>query len=99
MRAQLPDPVGDDRRAVVRAGARLWMELRGTRPQLREVETLDSAVVQRGVRDALAAARRDREAVVLRGHEHAARAVVEHRMVGAAMPERELEGLVSGRQG
>src|SRR5947209_348128 len=72
MRAQLLDPVGDDRRAVVRAGTGLGVELRGARPELREVQTLDGAVVQGGVRHAVTVTRRDREAVVLRRHEHPA---------------------------
>ena len=40
----------------------------------------------------------DGEAVVLARHQHAARALVEHRVVGAAMAEGELEGLVPGRE-
>src|SRR5690349_17642115 len=73
------------------------MELRRARAELRVVETLDRPVVERAVRDARLVAGCDREAVVLRGDEHLARAVVEHRMVRAAMTERQLEGLLAGR--
>src|SRR5438477_10892770 len=96
--SKLLDPDRDDRSAVVRPRARLGMELRRARTQLRVVQAFDGAVVERGVRDAVALARRDRESVVLRGDEHAARLVVDDGMVRAAMAERELERLVSGRE-
>src|SRR5690348_1286113 len=87
---QLLDEAADDRRRVVRPGRRLRMELRRACPQLRVVEPLDRAVVQRAVRDAGLVAGRDGEAVVLRGHENAPGAVVEHRVVRTAVAEREL---------
>src|SRR4051812_35786876 len=40
----------------------------------------------------------DREAMVLARDEDAVRTHVEHRVVGAAVPERELEGLEAGRE-
>src|SRR5439155_13815450 len=66
--------------------------------QPREVESLDGAIVERDVRDLLGRARLDREAVVLARHEDAVGALVEHRMVRAAVPERKLVGLVTGRE-
>ena len=42
---------------------------------------------------------RDREAVVLRRHEHAAGLPLEHRMVRATVAERELVRLMTGRAG
>src|SRR5256714_13590017 len=96
--AQLLDPLGDDRRAVVWTRARLRMELRRARAQLRVVEPLDRAVVERDVCHALVVARRDGEAVVLGGHEHARSAAIEDGMVCAAGPERVLERLSTGRE-
>ena len=59
-------------------------------------EALAGAVVQRDVRDV--AVRDHREAVVLDGDEHAAGRDVAHRVVRAAMAERQLEGLVAERE-
>ena len=53
-------------------GPGLRVELHRVRAQLGEVEALDGAVVERDVRRLLGVARRDREAVVLDRHEHAA---------------------------
>src|SRR5690242_13597218 len=89
--SELLDPLRNNRGAVVWSRARLGVELRRTCTQLRVVEPLDRAVVERDVRHALVVARRDREAVVLRGDEHAAAATVENRVIRAAVPERELE--------
>src|SRR5262245_46163117 len=96
--SQLLDPLGDDRCTVMRPRARFGVELRRARAQLRVVEALDGAVVQRGVGNALAVPRGDREAMVLRRDQNAASRVVDDRVVCAAMSERKLEGLASGRQ-
>src|SRR3954451_7070545 len=87
----LLDPATEDRPRVVRARARLGMELHRARPQLRIRKPFHGAVVQRLVSRAAVVTRRDREAVVLARHEHAAGLAGEDRMVAAAMPERELE--------
>src|SRR5690349_11336018 len=95
---QLLEPRAHDRRAVVRPRARLGVELRRARAELRERKTLDGAVVQRDMRRFASVVRRDRKAVVLRSHEDAAAEPFEHRMVRAAVTERQLEGLVPGRE-
>src|SRR5436305_14355941 len=74
------------------------MELRRARAQLGVRETFDRAVVERAVRDAALVTRRDCETVVLRRDDHAAAAMVDHRMVRAAVPERQLERLLGGRE-
>src|SRR5262249_53777487 len=86
-RSQLLGPLRDDRCTVMGPGARLGVELRRASPQLRVVEALDRAVVQRRVRDALAVAGSNREAVVLRRDENATGHVVDDRMVCAAVSE------------
>src|SRR5690348_5082781 len=88
---QLLHPFGDDRRAVVRAWARLGMELRRARAQLRVVEPLDRAVVERDRRHAAGAAQGDGVALVLRGDEHSAAAAIEYRVIRTAVAERKLE--------
>src|SRR5689334_1686345 len=91
--AHLLDPAVEDRPGIVRARAGLGMELDGAGAQLREVEPLDRPVVERDVGRLAALTGRDGEAVVLAGDEHAAAGALEHRVVGAAMAELELEGL------
>src|SRR5688572_10584999 len=93
----LLDPFGDLRPGVVRARAGFRMELERARMLLRQGQALDGAVVERNVRD-LGAVPAYREAVVLARDEDAARRELEHRMVGAAVAERELEGLQAGRE-
>ena len=61
-------------------------------------EALDGAVVERDVADLGRVARRDREAVVLRGDEDALRAGDADGVVGAAVAERELERLQAKRE-
>src|SRR3954465_13143820 len=85
----LVDPALEERPGVVRPRPRLRVELHGARARLRHREALDGAVVERDVSRLAALARRDREAVVLRSDEHAAARAFEHRMVGAAVAERQ----------
>ena len=87
---KLLDEALENRPRVVRAWPGLGVELHGARAQLGEVEALDGAVVQRDVRRLRALGRLDREAVVLARDEHAARLALEHRMVRAAVAERQL---------
>ena len=61
-------------------------------------EPLDGAVVERDVADLGVIARRDGEAVVLSGDEDALRARDADGVVGAAVAERELEGLQPERE-
>src|SRR3954464_10349067 len=58
----LLDPLAEQRPRVVRARPRCGMELHRARRQLREVEPLDGAVVERDVRGASLRRRSDREA-------------------------------------
>src|SRR5206468_5846580 len=74
------------------------VELRGARPKLGILEALDRPVVERAVRDARLVARCDREPVVLRRDENLAAAVVEHRMVRAAVAEGQLVRLLLRRE-
>src|SRR5919198_5678732 len=87
----LLDPGREQWPRVVRARARLGMELHRAGSKLREVEPLDGAVVERNVRGFLRGRGSDRKAVVLARDEDAVRALVEHRVVRAAVAERELE--------
>ena len=88
----------EDRPGVVRARAGLGVELHRARTQLREVEALDRPVVEGDVRGLVGVRGLDREAVVLARHEHPPAAPLEHRVVRAAVAERELERPVSGRE-
>src|SRR5262245_13188399 len=72
------------------------MELDGAGVFQREVEPFDGAVVQGRVRRLPRLGRRDGEAVVLAGDEHAAARALDDGMVRAAVTERQLERLVSG---
>src|SRR5581483_7316431 len=90
IRGDLLDPGLEERPGVVRARAGLRMELERARPQLRQLEPLDGAVVEGDVRRLGGLARADREAVVLARDEHAAGLPLEDGMVGAAVAEREL---------
>src|SRR6187200_3452498 len=94
----LLDPALEDRPRVVRAGARFRVELNRARAELRIREPLDRAVVQRLMCRAKVVRRRDGEAVVLTRHEDTARRTLEHRMVAAPVPERELERREAGRE-
>ena len=74
------------------------MELRRPRTLAWKVEALDRAVVERHVRSLALLRRLDREAVVLGRNKHAAGCALEHRMVRAAVTERQLVRLHSGRE-
>src|SRR5258708_5391778 len=93
---ELLDEVADDRPGVVRTRPGFGMELRGPRMLLREIEPFDGAVVERNVRRLALLGSLDGEAVVLRRDEHAPGRTLEHRMVRAAMPERQLVRLHPG---
>src|SRR5579859_6772444 len=99
LRGKLVHPLLDERPGVVRAGAGFGMELKRTRAQLRELEALDRAVVERYVRRLRRLARFDGKAVVLARDKDATGSSFQHRMVRAAMAERELVRLVAGRLG
>src|SRR5215204_1961152 len=86
----LPDEGLEQRPRVVRTGRRLWVELHRAGALRGQLEPLHRAVVERLVRDVAAVARLHREAVVLARDEHPAGRTLEHRMVGAAVAEREL---------
>src|SRR5918995_2941851 len=86
----LVDPALDDRPGVVRTGACLRVELHRARAEVREVEALDRAVVERDVGHRRRIARVDAEAVVLRRHEDATRRALEDGMVRSSMTEAEL---------
>src|SRR3954449_2008053 len=89
----LLDPAVDERIRVVRSRPGLGVELDRARAQLRQRQPLDRLVVERDVRHLRVLLRADREAVVLARDEHPAARPLEHRMVDAAMAERELERL------
>ena len=76
---------------VVRPGPRLGMELHRARAQLREGEPLDGAVVERDVRRLGRLGGVDAKPWFCARDEHAARRALEHRMVRAAVAERQLE--------
>ena len=91
------DELGQLLARVVRPGRRLGVELHAPDRAASQAQALDRAVVERAVRDlerAVAVGRRlDGEAVVLARHEHAAGGRLVDRVVGAAVPERQLERL------
>src|SRR6476646_2339943 len=91
-KARLLDPAGEDRPGVVRARTGLGVELHGPGSKLGIGEALDRAVVERFVCRRTIVGRADGEAVVLARDEHTPRLALEHRMVRAAMAERQLEG-------
>src|SRR5262249_25504207 len=97
--AHLLHPALEEWPRIVRSGACLGMELQRAGAQLRELESLDRAVVERDVRRLESVARRDREAVVLARDQHATPPALEDGMVRAAMAEFELERRVVGREG
>src|SRR5215212_4055523 len=82
--------LAQDRPGVVRAWARLGMELRRAGAQVAEVEALDGAVVEGDVRRLARLRRLDGEAVVLARDEDAAARALQHRVVRTAVPEGEL---------
>src|SRR5712691_4388272 len=90
LRGKLAHPPFEQWPGVVRAGAGLRMELQRPGAQLRERETLDGSVVERDVRHLPRLRGVDAEAVILSGHEHAAALALEHRVVRAAVAERQL---------
>src|SRR5436305_1605483 len=94
---KLVHPGVDEGIGVVRPGTGLGMELDRARAQLGEREALDRVVVERQVRRVALVLRAQGKAVVLARHEDAAARALEHRMVDAAVAERELERLVAGR--
>src|SRR4051812_42565716 len=83
-------PALEQRPRIVRARPGLGMELERARPQLRELEALDGLVVERVMACVALVFRAHGKAVVLARHEHAARLALEHRMIRAAVAEREL---------
>ena len=96
--AIIVDEVAEEVMAVVRARARLRVVLDGDDGQVAMAEPLDRPVVEVGVgEDQLRPPRErfgiDGEPVVLRRDLHLPRAQVLDRMVRAAVPELELEGL------
>src|SRR4051812_7493011 len=99
LRGNVVHPPLDERPRVMRARACFGVKLQRAGAQLGKVEPLDRAVVQRNMRGLRCFARLDREAVVLARDEDAAGLALEHRMVRAAMAERELVRLVAGRAG
>src|ERR1051326_5708876 len=91
-------PLLDDRPRVVRSRPRFRMELHRPGAQLPTCEPLDRAVVERDVCRLATLVRLDGEAVVLARHQHASARALEDGVVRAAVAERELEGLVAGRE-
>src|SRR5687768_1407587 len=86
----LLDPALEDRPGVMRSRACLGVELDRAGAEVREVEALDRSVVEGDVRRLRVVGRRDREAVVLTRDEDAAGPPLEHGVVRAPVPEREL---------
>src|SRR6266550_5086880 len=86
-------------RRVVRPGPRLGVVLDPERGRVEHAEALDDTVVQVHVRDRRAAQRVevDGVVVVLAGDLHPARRLATHRMVGAVVPEPQLERLGAER--
>src|SRR4051795_13766744 len=89
-KANLLDPLTEDRPGVVRARPGLGMELHRSRPQLRVVDALHRAVVERLVRDVAIGGRLDGEPVVLARDEHPAGGALDDGVVCATVAEREL---------
>src|SRR3954462_2450880 len=81
-------PALEERPRVVRAWPGFGMELERSRTQIRQVEALDGAVVERDVRRLGCLGRLHREAVVLARDENSAALPLEHGVVRAAMAER-----------
>src|SRR5579859_1881019 len=96
LRGKLVHPLLEQRPRIVWAGTGFWMELQRTSAQLREREALDRSVVERDVRRLFGVRGTHGEAVVLARDEHTLVCALQHRMVRAAMAERELERLVPG---
>src|SRR5579864_9467567 len=94
LRGKLVHPLLEQRPRVVRSGACFRMELERPRVQLRELEALHRAVVQRDVRRLARVCGAHCEAVVLARDENALVDTLQHRMIRAAVPEWELEGFV-----
>src|SRR5262245_62385690 len=86
---ELCHPGLDERPGVVRARTCFRMELHRPGALRGHRKALDGLVVERAVSD-LGARAADGEAVVLGGHQHAVLLNVEHRMVRAAVTERQL---------
>ena len=94
VRAGIDEPLELDAR-VVRPGRRLGVELHAPDRSAAQAQSLHRPVVQRHVGDVdlgrhAGLGLAHREPVVLARHEHAPRRALEHRVVGAAMPERQL---------
>src|SRR4029434_9619050 len=96
--AHLLYPALEQRPCIVRARARLGVELDRAGTQARKLEPFDRAVVEGDVSCLAIRARPHREAVVLRRYEHAVGRPLEHGVIGTAVPEWKLEGLVARRQ-
>src|SRR2546423_11727373 len=92
LRGKLAHPPFEQRPGVVRPGSRLRMELERPCVQIRIRKAFDGAVVERDVRDLGRFGGVDAKAMVLCGHEHAPAHALEHRMIRAAVTERELRG-------
>src|SRR5213592_379035 len=96
-RGDLLDPALEQRPGVVRSRAGLRVELDGRRAYVGRGEALHRVVVEGEVGRLPRLRRRDREAVVLGGDEDAPGRPLEHGMVRAAVPERQLERLEAER--
>src|ERR1044072_2689425 len=96
--AHLLHPRLDEVPGVMWSRASLGGELNRAGALAGQLEALDGAVVKRGGRD-FGTVALDREAVVLTRDEDAVRAQIEHRVVRAAVPERQLERLETGGEG
>src|SRR5688572_9613120 len=92
--SQMGEEGVEDRRRIMRAGARLGMELHRAHVERLVPEALERAVEEAPVRDLDLAGRGagggHREAVVLARDEHPSGGDVEHRVVRAPMAEMEL---------
>src|SRR5262245_42721410 len=95
----LLDPALEERPRVMWARPGLGVELERARAQVWEIEAFDGSVVEGDVGRLGCFARPDCKPVVLARDEDATRMALEHRMVRAAVAERELVGLVAGRAG
>src|SRR5579859_1322138 len=86
---------------VMRAGTRFGMPLKAERRAVRACDALQRTVEQRAVRGPQVARQRrfvHRETMVLARDEDPAGVDLEHRMIGAVMPEFHFHGLGAARQ-
>src|SRR4029077_478155 len=85
----------------MRAGTRFGMSLKTERRSVRARDALQRTVEQRAMRGPQVAGQRGlvhREAVVLTRYQYAAGVDLQHRMIGAVMPEFHFHGLGAARQ-